>query len=830
MYLDLKSGRPGLTLGEKFPRAYFHLDAITARFDAAGEGLKMIVLVRDIEEIANSWYRRAINQNDKSWHRGMRGVFPYLEEVILASQLCRMRRPEDVLLVSYAKYLDPAFRVEVLAAVADHLGVSGVEQMIAVLDAEAEKTARSLSRDRSEDAVDFHSKSPFFQLFTDIVDAPGTSLLTQIQPDLRRMVADLWDDGSFVAEVLAHLSAETNPDILVYQSAILSNYRDVFSTFDRHFAADLERAMASQHRVARDRMWPDKFSRYFDLTDTIDFVSAHGGVTGIQRVQLDAILAIARSVTDDDNLGVLLDPDRGWVLVPLKAFAELCTNGGNLQSSFREFVTQLGGLEPAIFAQGDVIYLLGGTWTTPSLLDSLVPLRLQGVRTVFYLHDLLPLEVPEHFTVGHCGSFMHWLKSCLSCADGIICNSMETREALRKYTDFEGAVTVANLNIVPSFVEEFKALPIDQQDAPLEEFGLAGREYVLMVGTLEPRKNHTTAFNVWSTLIRRLGNACPVLVLVGKPGWMSGGITETITTNRFPGKIMALTDVDDQSLAALYKNAVFSLSISRREGWNLPITEALALGTPCVTGAGSAAQEAMQGLTYLVDELSERDIAEKIEELLKDRSALDALRNQIATRARFKTWHDFSAELRAFDKHLKLPASLPVPTIALKCSYTFGTDQTACLTSAAPTGLQLRSGLGWNTADPWGTWSRKAEAELVFGVPTKGAFILYAIVTPTLAHHRLPLSVSIGEATPWHGTLHPGQRSLVMLEFHHPEADRAVTVRFTSGPPHDFSTDDTSADIRTLGFALIDMCVVAKADKAGRLEVLESMVQTYLSN
>ena len=109
-------------------------------------------------------------------------------------------------------------------------------------------------------------------------------------------------------------------------------------------------------------------------------------------------------------------------------------------------------------------------------------------------------------------------------------------------------------------------------------------DYVLAVGTLEPRKNLARAVEA-----ARLAGV--ELRVVGAPGW--GGVEVPGWAGR----------VDDDELAALYRGARCLVFPSLYEGFGLPVLEAMACGTPVVTSRGGATEEVAGGAAVLVDPL-----------------------------------------------------------------------------------------------------------------------------------------------------------------------------------------------------------------------------------
>src|SRR5581483_245704 len=144
----------------------------------------------------------------------------------------------------------------------------------------------------------------------------------------------------------------------------------------------------------------------------------------------------------------------------------------------------------------------------------------------------------------------------------------------------------------------------------------ASGDYVLAVGTLEPRKNVAAA----QEAVRRLGIE---LRVVGERGW--GGASADGWIGR----------VSDEELARLYRGARCLVYPSLYEGFGLPVAEAMACGTPVVTSLGGALEEVAGGAAVLVEPRDPAAIAAGIEEALSRR---DELSRKGIERARSFGW------------------------------------------------------------------------------------------------------------------------------------------------------------------------------------------------
>ncbi len=112
-------------------------------------------------------------------------------------------------------------------------------------------------------------------------------------------------------------------------------------------------------------------------------------------------------------------------------------------------------------------------------------------------------------------------------------------------------------------------------------------EYVLTVGTLEPRKNHLRLLEAHA----RLPDA-PPLVIAGARGWLDDEIVRAIEAGEREGRVRWLQGVDEATLRALYAGARLFVYPSLDEGFGLPAVEALAFGCPVLTSDRPALIEA----------------------------------------------------------------------------------------------------------------------------------------------------------------------------------------------------------------------------------------------
>ncbi|MEP7201959.1 MAG: glycosyltransferase family 1 protein [Ilumatobacteraceae bacterium] len=240
-------------------------------------------------------------------------------------------------------------------------------------------------------------------------------------------------------------------------------------------------------------------------------------------------------------------------------------------------------------------------------------------KMVVTVHDLAFLHDPSQFTRRGNSIFRRSLEQTRRRADLVLCSSQATMD------DCAAAGLPADrLRLVPLGVD------VDRVDGAesarvTAAYGLPQR-YLLFVGTVEPRKNLRGLVDA----VSRLEDALP-LIVAGAHGWGDVAIDSAGVDIRFIGFVPA----DD--LAGLYAGAEVFCYPSQREGYGLPVLEAMAQGTPVVTSRGTATEEAAGGAAVLVDPMDPDDIARGITEA---RARREPLSSQGVARADRATWRE----------------------------------------------------------------------------------------------------------------------------------------------------------------------------------------------
>jgi len=292
----------------------------------------------------------------------------------------------------------------------------------------------------------------------------------------------------------------------------------------------------------------------------------------------------------------------------------------------------VGGLREALRGQVELEELAwgGGGRATAAARDALwYPLALpRGARGADVLHcptfrgpfrSPVPLVVTvlDLAVLRHPDLFNRWNRTYSRLAVPRVIRAARRLIAISEFTKRE---LVDLLGVEP---ERVTVIGVPPKPGLTPDGPRADGEYVLAVGTLEPRKNLARAAEA-------AARAGVELRVAGARGW--GAISANGVT--------WLGEVDDDELARLLRGARALVYPSLYEGFGIPILEAMSVGTPVVTSRGGSTEEVAGGAAVLVDPLDPASIAAGLDDADRRR---DELRTLGLERARAFAWDDVAA-------------------------------------------------------------------------------------------------------------------------------------------------------------------------------------------
>lgn len=260
------------------------------------------------------------------------------------------------------------------------------------------------------------------------------------------------------------------------------------------------------------------------------------------------------------------------------------------------------GTDPALAAlsawplpEGSIFLDIEASWQNPGSRTELLPrLRDGGVHPAVMIADVMPELFPQWFDMRLLRTFRLWLTSHLEHSELFLTISERTAADLRTVARKLGVEGDLDVRVVPLGAD----FPVTEPEpVPLPD-GLD--RFLLVVGTLEPRKNQALVLDAFDRLRERhpdLG-----VVLVGREGWLVGDLVKRIRNHPDRDRrLLWFGGISDAQLAWLYQHAFLSLCPSRYEGLGVPVMEALHHGCPTLCATTGALPEAGAGFTEDID-------------------------------------------------------------------------------------------------------------------------------------------------------------------------------------------------------------------------------------
>lgn len=259
--------------------------------------------------------------------------------------------------------------------------------------------------------------------------------------------------------------------------------------------------------------------------------------------------------------------------------------------------------------------------------------RISPVPTVVSVMDIAYIYYPELFDKNDLYQLRNWTSYSVRRAKKVLTISNSSKnDIIKEYK-------INRENVVVTYLSTSRDMGkinlSDQKMNNIIKKYKVSNNFILFVGTLQPRKNIVRLIESFSIVLKNsnidtkeLENL--QLVIIGKKGWLYDAILSAPKVFEVENSVKFLENVDDKDLGVFYKTAKCFVLPSLYEGFGLPVLEAMQGECPVITSNVSSLPEAGGDAVLYVDPEDSKDIAEKIQTLLSN----EKLRNELIAKGK----------------------------------------------------------------------------------------------------------------------------------------------------------------------------------------------------
>ncbi len=271
--------------------------------------------------------------------------------------------------------------------------------------------------------------------------------------------------------------------------------------------------------------------------------------------------------------------------------------------------------------------------------------------TVLTIHDLSTLLYPETHEGKNVQHAWRWLPSTAQTATMIICPT----EAVRQEVHDHLSIPLDKIVAVHEAARSCFGPASDREIARVKQRFNPGEEFLLYVGTIEPRKNLLSLVLAFE----QLASTHPKmrLVIAGRKGWMVEELFAYVKRSPVNNRIIFTGYVSDVELRALYSSCTVFVYPSIYEGFGLPPLEAMSCGAPVVASSIPSIGEVLGEAARLVKPNDFAALKSSLEELLDEPCLRERLSLAGRERAAEFSWDETARRVRnvyerALDIHI----------------------------------------------------------------------------------------------------------------------------------------------------------------------------------
>lgn len=385
-------------------------------------------------------------------------------------------------------------------------------------------------------------------------------------------------------------------------------------------------------------------------------------LTGIQRVVREVALQM---ISKQDMEVVLLHYNEYYHLykqVNTQKFYDYYENGkGKVEELITDKVIDWKELQP-----GGVFYDIDSVWNLPLRRSVLLPkLKANGVKVATFVHDIIPITHPQFCHSITTFNFMNYIASYLQYGDLIISSTRSNLDAISMLLE------QLNLPPIPEAVSwlgsDFKAQDRGEEEVHPDAVKAAeSGTYVLMVGTIEPRKNHALVLDAFDSLLFDKGVN---LIFAGGIGWNIDSFQKRMEQHpRKNQQFFHLSGMNDATIDYLYQHAYCVAFPTFNEGFGLPVIESFQRGTPVLASDIPVMREIGEGFCEYFDIQDWTDFANKLLNWMEHPEEYSINREKLSSYVPV-TWDQVTEKMQEALLSLEPVSPYPIPTQVKQMVY-----------------------------------------------------------------------------------------------------------------------------------------------------------------
>ncbi|MDZ7798602.1 MAG: glycosyltransferase family 1 protein [Patescibacteria group bacterium] len=263
--------------------------------------------------------------------------------------------------------------------------------------------------------------------------------------------------------------------------------------------------------------------------------------------------------------------------------------------------------------------------------------------TIVTVHDLAIYKESKWFPSGQKFSTRFLVPKSIKKADHIIAVSKATKKDIKKLFKIKNS----KISVIHENAMTKKVSTSSRKKSALKRFKIKN-DYILFVGTLEPRKNLLRLIEAYNDLIKNNKKFAQYdLVMAGMRGWKSKNIFRLINKLKLKNKVKFLEYIPHNYKIDLMKKATCFVFPSFYEGFGLPVLEAMTLGCPVITSKNSSLPEVCGEAAEYIDPSRSENITRALKKVLGSKKLRNSMKKKGLKQAKKFSWRKMAEETLA---------------------------------------------------------------------------------------------------------------------------------------------------------------------------------------